>query len=212
MLSALTVVLSIKGAFSNYGLGQIDELSDIGSYLQFNEYRTHDGSGNNLLDTDMGSSCSRVHRCVPSDYADGYNSMSGAYRYNPREISNVIGTQMPEEDPKYINSRHLTQFAWQWGQFLDHDVTLISEDHSTWDEDLAMSIYIPCADPTFDPECSCNASIIMETFRSVAFNDSGSDKSNPRYQKNDITSWVDASMIYGSSDETADELRFVCYF
>ena len=105
----------------------------------------------------------------------------------------------------------MTQFAWQWGQFVDHDVTLVSEDHSTWDENQKMNIYIPCGDQEFDSEYECNAEHVMPAFRSRAYNDSGTSLNNPRYQQNDITSWIAGSMIYGSSDQTSNLLRYNIY-
>ncbi len=97
----------------------------------------------------------------------------------------------------------------QWGQFIDHDISLISEDHSTWDHSSNMAIYIPCGDPVFDPDSECNAEHVMDAFRSSAHNDSGTGPEDIRYQPNTITSWIDASMVYGSDQDTADSLRFL---
>eukprot|EP01084_Bolivina_argentea_P234220 394312_1 len=185
----------------------LDTLMAIGSYLSFDEFRNINGTGNNIDDIKMGSTHTPTSRCIPAAYQDGYNSASSYNKYNPRELSNVLSTQNPEESEEWVNNRFLTQFAWQFGQFIDHDITLITEDKSTMDYASKMDIYMPCGDPTFDPDDECNADHIMEMFRSQAYNNSGSDHYNIRYQQNDITSWIDASMIYGSNPETADLLR-----
>eukprot|EP01083_Nonionella_stella_P289800 986202_1 len=107
------------------------------------EFRSHSGVGNNIINPFYGSTNSFVPRCLPAVYGDGFNSMTGATRMNPREISNVLSRQLPENDPIFVNNRDLTQFAWQWGQFVDHDTTLISEDKSMLDLDDDIDIEVP---------------------------------------------------------------------
>ena len=99
----------------------------------------------------------------------------------------------------------------QWGQFIDHDITLISEDKNDNDLSLDIDIYIPCGDPIFDVNNNCDASLSMNMFRTKAFNDSGTSTNNIRNQFNDITSFMDASMVYGSDVDRANELRYILY-
>jgi len=74
------------------------------------------------------------------------------------------------------------------------------------DPNQEINIDIPCGDPTFDPSNMCIADD-MEFFRTFASGNSGSDINNPRIQKNDITAFIDGSMVYGSDDARAVLLR-----
>eukprot|EP01084_Bolivina_argentea_P161419 281001_1 len=184
-----------------------DQISD--DFINNNgevEFRSHSGVGNNINNPRYGSANTFVPRCLPAVYGDGFNSLTGETRMNPREISNVLSRQLPENDPIFVNNRDLTQFAWQWGQFIDHDITLISEDKSALDLDDDIDIYVPCGDPEFDPFQQCDASNVMEVFRTKS-NNTGTSPINIREQINENTAFIDASMIYGSDDERAIELR-----
>ena len=100
----------------------------------------------------------------------------------------------------------------QWGQFIDHDVTLISEDRSTNDFDLDIDIYVPCCDITFDVDCHCDADVVMQVFRTAAIDGTGTGPDNPRKIFNDLTSFVDGSMVYGSDIERANEIRYISIY
>ena len=105
-------------------LSQLTDVFGNNSFIEPTEFRSIEGTGNNMMIDDMGSMGSKTARCVPADYGDGYNAMAGEYRYNPRELSNVLSSQSPEDSSQWLNDRNLTQFAWQWGQFLDHDISM----------------------------------------------------------------------------------------
>jgi hypothetical protein len=156
------------------------------------ENRAYDGSGNNLAHPTWGSAGSALMRLSPNGYGDGVSSLGGATRPNPRLISNTIVFQ-PTLMP---NARQLSDWVWQWGQFLDHDYDLVDPASPT----EPAPIPVPPGDPVF-------------TFPSIPFNRSaydpatGTDPGNPRRQLNTLTSWLDGSMIYGSSHATAASLR-----
>lgn len=95
---------------------------------------------------------------------------------------------------------------------MHHWTALVSEDPCTWDVSQSINIYCPCGDPVFDTEWECGVDHVMDMFRSTAWNDSGSSPDHPRYQANLVTSWIDASMVYGSDQDTADSLRFLLLF
>lgn len=57
----------------------------------------------------------------------------------------------------------------------------------------------------FDP--SGTGDVVIPFSRALFDPETGTDFSNPRQQENEITSWIDGSMIYGSSIERRDELR-----
>ena len=83
------------------------------------------------------------------------------------------------------------------GQFLDHDIDLTDTGHPT----EPFPIAVPADDPSFLPGSSIGLS------RSVYDPATGSDPSNPRQQINQISSFIDASNVYGSDPVRAKALR-----
>ena len=110
------------------------------------EYRELDGSKNNKKHSKYGKSNQPVLRRVNSDYKDGYGSPAGHKRPNTRTISNNI-CQQRKPIP---NNKRASNMFWLWGQFIDHDITLI-EPH-----DEPLNIAVPKGDKFFDPKGSGN--------------------------------------------------------
>ncbi|MGJ8662752.1 MAG: peroxidase family protein [Marinicella sp.] len=160
-------------------------------------YRSIDGSGNHRVVDDMGQAHTQLVRLIDSEYADGVAQIAGADRANPRIISNAISAQ----DDSMLNDRNATDFVWQWGQFIDHDIDLTDGV----DPAEPIDILIPTGDAYFDPDGTGTAS--MSVNRSIYDTSTGTDANNPREQINEITAWIDGSNIYGSDSERANELR-----
>jgi Ca2+-binding RTX toxin-like protein len=114
--------------------------------------------------------------------------MSGADRPGPRDISNAISAQHGADIP---NAAGASDFLWMWGQFLDHDLSLTEAGHTA-----TAPIAVPAGDPHFDPLGSGTATI---PFTRV-------DPAETGY-RNQITAFMDASMIYGSDAETLAGMR-----
>ncbi len=170
-------------------------LSSCGSD-ESNDYRTIDGSGNNLKDPQMNSGVQLIRLASPA-YGDGVSSFAGAERPNPRDISNAVHAQGNRSIP---NSDSATNFMWLWGQFMDHDITFSDE----FIEEPA-NIEIPTGDPVFDPQDTGMA--VMFFNRAINDPATGTSEENPRQQLNKVTGWIDASTVYGSDAERADALR-----
>lgn len=165
------------------------------------ENRTIDGSGNNLVNPEWGSTHTRLRRAAPSEYADAVSALAGETRENPRVISNAVFTQNTILEGVFIpDPRGLTDYVWAWGQFLAHDTDFTPDDSAGF-----AFINIPPGDFWFDPDGDAFAVI---PFRRSLFDPaSGTDPSNPREQINVISTWIDASMVYGSDQTRADWLR-----
>ncbi|XP_035828707.1 peroxidase-like protein 3 isoform X2 [Aplysia californica] len=104
----------------------------------------------------------------------------------------------------------------QWGQFIDHDITafpVATELDSTikccgsnssipqlCKDENCFPILLPANDGDFRGTC-------MEFVRSVAARDPQGNILNPRQQINSVTSFIDGSQIYGSSEELLKKLR-----
>ncbi len=160
------------------------------------EFRSIDGTGNNLTHSQIGSTGEQLLRVASNDYGDGVSSPAGENRPSAREISNELAAQMSS----LTNNRDLSSFVFAWGQFLDHDLDLTEAAGTE-----AFNIEVPDGDPQFDPQGSGTQTIALT--RSHFDESTGTDANNPRQQINQITSWVDGSNVYGSSDEVANSLR-----
>lgn len=157
------------------------------------EFRTIDGSNNHPLD--LGAAGSTLVRMMDAAYpGDGSGStmVDPTNRENPRVVSNLISDQ--GESIMY-NDRQLSDFVWQFGQFIDHDIdlTLTSAGAGTAD------IPVPIGDVDF-------VSGMIPLERSLYDPGTGT-ADTPRQQVNAITSYIDASNVYGSDHLTADSLR-----
>ncbi|MCA9278929.1 MAG: peroxidase [Phycisphaeraceae bacterium] len=154
------------------------------------QYRTINGSGNNVQNLNWGSVGMQLNRMGTATYGDGIGSLVD--RGNVRSISNILSTQTAAPN---TNTRQLSSMFWQWGQFLDHDITLISEGPES------AAINIPAGDPYFDPFNTGTQT--MPFHRSAYIN----GVSSPREHQNEITHWIDGSMVYGSDTTRASALR-----
>lgn len=164
------------------------------SYAQ--EYRAFDGFNNNPINPEWGASHSLLQYWSRLDYADGYNEpkLDDTFgRPNPREISNAMFAQ-EEYIPDFMG---LSDYTWVFGQFLDHDITLIENSHT----ELLTNVVIPEDDEWFTP------GQFMPILRNIAAPGTGTDINNPRKHMNLITSFVDGSNVYGSDFERASWLR-----
>ncbi len=162
-----------------------------------NLVRSIDGRNNNLSDPDMGAAITQLLRLFEADYSDGISELSGVDRPGPREISNAVNDQTESiENP--LNS---SDFLWQWGQFLDHDIDLTDAA----DPLEMVDISVPTGDPFFDPDSTGTRVITFN--RSIYDKLTGTDINNPREQLNEITAWIDASNVYGSDEQRALALR-----
>lgn len=158
-------------------------------------FRTIDGSDNNPNRARVGSTGTQLLRLVDSDYADGISALAGPERPSARAVSNAVCAQ-GETQP---NPLGMSDYLWQWGQFLDHDIDLTDGV----DPAEPAPIAVPAGDPFFDPQGTGTAEIDLN--RSIYDEETGIDR--PREQLNEITAWIDASNVYGSDVERAEALR-----
>lgn len=155
-----------------------------------NEWRTYDGSSNNVSYPLWGSANTKLIRLSPSDYKDGKSSLAerGTSNPNPRVISNSIckATTLPVDDFK------LSNMVWVWGQFLDHEIDLTPDN-----EDEKAYITTDEKDPN---EEYPRRTIFFHRSQHIP-------NSSPREHPNIISSFVDATNVYGANTERAFHLR-----
>ncbi|MEO0513793.1 MAG: peroxidase family protein [Planctomycetota bacterium] len=157
---------------------------------QVQVFRTIDGTDNNLTQTDWGSAESTQLRLTPTNYTDEIGAMTAAP--NARAVSNAVGVQTA---PTEANALNLSSMFWQWGQFIDHDLDLTRTSDTE-----SFFIAVPAGDGVFDDAA------VITMHRSAVVAGTGVDPT-PRKFANGITSWLDASMVYGSDDVRAAALR-----
>lgn len=182
------------------GINQPDDRSRRGREDGRNrgpDFRSIDGSRNNERDEEFGAAGTRLNRWMPSQYDDDISAIAGLNRPSAREVSNAVNAQL-ETEPNTLGA---SDFLWQWGQFLDHDIDLT--DGADPPEPAAISV--PTGDPFFDPDSTGTAEIDFN--RSIYDPTTGLSSDDPRQQLNEVTHWIDASNVYGSDDERAGELR-----
>src|SRR5262245_8334335 len=154
------------------------------------DYRSIDGSGNNLSHTEYNAAGSDFARIGSAHFADGVDAMTSGP--NPRMISNVV---VGQGDADVANAEGLSGMMYAWGQFIDHDLDLSRSDGVTH-----IDIPVPDGDPNFP-----DGSVISMT-RAVIDPATGHD-GIPATAVNSISGWLDASMVYGSDLATANSLR-----
>lgn len=156
------------------------------------ESRTLNGSGNNIAHPDWGAAEVSTIRIFKNAYADGSSEPAGPERPSARAISNAVVAQTDS----LPNSKGATDFLWQWGQFLDHDII----ETPTIDPAEAFDIPVPIGDPHFDPASTGTVQIPLN--RSLYEEHAG-----VREQINAISAYIDGSQVYGSTDARAFALR-----
>ena len=110
-----------------------------------------------------------------------------------------------------------THMLTQWGQFLDHDITLTPVDSNAmcngcWNDATCMPIKVPHDDPYYKDSRDC-----IEFKRSTEFCESASHMSDvgQHEQMNIITAFIDGSNIYESSELENRKMRMKpdgCHF
>lgn len=159
--------------------------------------RTYDGIGNNLENPEWGSSHSQLVRITTPAYEDNISEPAGSNRLNPREISNLLFDQEERID----DPLNLSDYVWVFGQFLDHDISLVENFDFATNPEESATIIPPFGDPFF------SQGDFIPMMRSLASENTGTSSDNVRQHDNVETAFIDASAIYGSSKERADWLR-----
>jgi peroxidase len=161
-------------------------------------FRSVDGTGNNLTHPDWGSAGVDLIRKAPAAYADGVSAPAGADRPSARAVSNALAAHPAETS----SDRQMSAYIYIWGQFIDHDIDLTQPPDAGGE---TFDVPVPAGDPYFDPN---NTGTQVIGFTRSRFDPAtGTGPGNPRQQPNQITAWIDGSMVYGSDAATAASLR-----
>jgi hypothetical protein len=165
-------------------------------------YRTFSGRCNNLVVPASGSALQPLRRLLPARYQDSVSEPRGASVEGPdlpnaRLVSLALHQGQTPPDTQY------TLALMQWGQFIDHDISATPQHRAADGGPLDCSACDsagrhPACFPVHRPRPPCFGFI-----RSLP----GQQRLGPRQQLNQITSFLDASMVYGSDACVASQLR-----
>ncbi|KAL8592239.1 hypothetical protein ACOMHN_030914 [Nucella lapillus] len=180
-------------------------------------FRTLDGTCNNV--DNLGAANTRLKRLLPPVYDDGVESpRSCSSTGGPLRSARVISRRVLRDRRRRHNN---TLLLMQWGQFLDHDMTLMPLPTERIQEEggdpivccgqfligVARPLPEECFPITFQRDVDFAGSC-MEFVRTIpAMKLDSADSNEPREQVNSITAFIDASSVYGSSLEEEEELR-----
>ncbi|XP_025201922.1 peroxidase-like [Melanaphis sacchari] len=176
------------------------------------KYRTFNGSCNNLRVPTWGASNTPFLRILNAEYSDGI--------YKFRQQSN--GSQLP--GAREINTKLFLKNQWydfdelnillmQWGQFIAHDITLLTPDFSV-DNCCSVQnvskvptqcqnvINIPKNDPIY-----LNYNKTCMSFNRAVTSANFSCQIMPATFMVEVSQYIDGSHIYGSNDSIAAGLR-----
>jgi peroxidase len=204
------------------------------SVANVNRFRTINGACNNLGAgmTTLGASATAFSRVIPADYEDGNNVQRGfAQANNAAGTNGRFGTSRPsarlvsKEVVADLDAKEngITHALMQWGQFLDHDLDLGPEIEEECEEclftDICHPIFVKDNDPVFgaagtNPTTHVGTGPNGEVERCLHFRravpvcrNNPPGTFTPREQLNDVTSFIDGSMVYGSNREQEEAVR-----
>ena len=164
--------------------------------------RSITGDGNNVANPQLGAAAGALRRApgAGSAYADGVSAPARQALASARAISNAVFHQDTTGGVIIPDPRGLTDYAWAWGQFVDHDIDLTPTSATD-----PAPIAVPTGDPWFDP--GAIGGVTLPFTRSIFDPTTGAGPGAPRQQVNAITAFLDASNVYGSDSARAAFVR-----
>ncbi|KAJ9596468.1 hypothetical protein L9F63_012507, partial [Diploptera punctata] len=205
----------------NYGLPMMDVRdTSLGDHCplevdfpcQPRKYRAFSGYCNNVQSPHWGRANMRYLRFLPAEYSDGVSLPRGSGQSalpSPRDITLTVHGDVDLPHP------HLMAITAAWGEFISHDMAHTPQMTGFEGKRLKCCSVnfndfhpecFPIRIPENDPVYGKTGERCQEYTRSGTAPRIGCTL-GPREQLNQVTSFLDASMIYGSSREEANKLR-----
>ncbi|NXF51144.1 PERT peroxidase, partial [Oceanites oceanicus] len=193
-----------------------------------NKYRLITGACNNREHPRWGASNTALARWLPPAYEDGLSQPRGwdpSVQYNGvqlplvREVTRKIihtSNEAVTEDNLY------SDIIMVWGQYIDHDIAFTPQSTSRTTFLTGMECQITCEkeNPCFPIKVTTNDTLTagmdcLPFYRSSPACSTGDHGGlfgnlsalNPRQQINGLTSFLDASTVYGSTPAVENKLR-----
>uniref|UniRef100_T1IYT7 NAD(P)H oxidase (H2O2-forming) n=1 Tax=Strigamia maritima TaxID=126957 RepID=T1IYT7_STRMM len=174
------------------------ESQDSTSHYTIIEKQRYDGWYNNLGHPSWGSIYSHLTRKVPPSYADGVYMLAGQNRPSARVISDAI---MSGSDG-LASSKNKTVLMAFFGQLVSSEILMASETGCPLE---LHKIEIAKCDHMYDEECQGDR--YMPFLRAEYDSRTGQSPNSPREQINSMTSWIDGSFVYSTSEAWVNAMR-----
>ncbi|XP_064483549.1 uncharacterized protein LOC135396484 [Ornithodoros turicata] len=175
------------------------------------KYRSYDGFCNNLQNPYWGSANLRYLRFLPPSYGDGVSLPRQDSRGSPLPSARAVSASMLLDQDR--PHEHVSMMAIFWGNFVFHDMV-----HTAQTAGFQGSRIKCCGVQTAHPACLAIGVAQNDPFygrfgqRCLEYVRSSTAPREtcglgPREQNNQVTSFLDGSTIYGSSEAEARFLR-----
>uniref|UniRef100_A0A7N6A7M0 Sushi domain-containing protein n=1 Tax=Anabas testudineus TaxID=64144 RepID=A0A7N6A7M0_ANATE len=189
-------------------------------HSRLDKYRSISGLCNNRQNPLWGAANTPLVRWLPAEYEDGEREPKG---WNRGRLHNGVQLPLPREVSKQIlrssfksTEDTYSQLLVEWGQYIDHDLTFTPQSTAR----AAFETGVDCLDscenvhPCFPIETDgvlSGAQGCMAFYRSTpacSINfESDIGQALQRQQLNAITSFIDASVVYGHTPKLESFLR-----
>ena len=212
----------IAKIYQDSNCGEVVESPDCSSSA-VQRQRTADGTCNNLKNPAFGAAVTPLRRIIVPEYEDGLSQLRGTMQSQDTGLLGQGAFSPPHPSPRLVSlnvvldrqvvNDDLAHILMQWGQFIDHDVGIspIVEEECPGCifSDACVPILVPQDDQIFGnsttPSQECHP--FMRSAPACPDSDIPAGTVPPRQQINDITSFIDGSMVYGSSSDQMENLR-----
>uniref|UniRef100_A0A3B5M3W0 Thyroid peroxidase n=1 Tax=Xiphophorus couchianus TaxID=32473 RepID=A0A3B5M3W0_9TELE len=177
------------------------------------KYRSISGVCNNRQNPDWGAANTALVRWLPAEYEDGEEEPRGwdpqrlhhgSQLPPPRRVSReVVRTSCKGSDAAY------SQLLADWGQYIDHDVTLTPQSLSGAASWAQRDCRTSCGNlhPCFPIQDSLCMPFHRSTPACSSRTGSGILRALQRQQLNAVSSFIDASLVYGHTPQLQRDLR-----
>ncbi len=188
-------------------------------------HRKPDGTCNNLAKPTWGAINTPLRRLIPARYDDGMSRGRGFLQSQGSKLFSQGVFNAPNPSPRITSTEIIkdkndrdaghTHILMQWGQFLDHDMSLVPEyekcpeacEVTAANEGRCYPFPVPEEDEDVSVTLA-NSKRCHEFHRSVGACPPGGQTVPPREQLSGITHFIDGSNVYSSTaDILNDELR-----
>ncbi|NXY48386.1 PERM Myeloperoxidase, partial [Ceuthmochares aereus] len=179
-------------------------------------YRTTTGECNNRKHPELGSSNRAFARWLPAVYEDGVSVPRGATEgklYNGfplplvRKVSNEIARTANEN---ITQDQELSLVFMHWGQWVNHDIDLAPSSGAGASLELHCETDCAFRSPCFPIKFPPDDPRMLRSNSCMPFIQSASvcnPRTFTREQINAVSSFIDASPVYGSEDSVAKSIR-----